>query len=213
MNRLPPRASEGSPGEVPLSSLLPVQDLAAHLAAGGAALFPTDTLPALAVRGEMAGLLWKLKARPAEKPLILMGANLAQLVEALGVAWQEEWLLQARRCWPGAVTLVLPIDGVITEALHPCGRTLGLRVPACPRAQDLLLRSGPLATTSANRSGEPSATSAIAAAQRFPGLPLLGPLPWPRASGQASTVMAWQTQGGWCPLRVGAGMVQDSGPS
>jgi L-threonylcarbamoyladenylate synthase len=185
---------------------MPAPALVAHLAAGGPALFPTDTLPALAARFEAASQLWTLKARPAQKPLILMGAHLDQLVAVLGVPWQEEWLVQARRCWPGAVTLVLPIKGVMTEALHPGGTTLGLRVPACPMAQDLLLRSGPLATTSANRSGEPPAITSDEASARFPTTPLLEPLPWPEASGQASTVIAWQPGGGWAVLRVGAGI-------
>jgi L-threonylcarbamoyladenylate synthase len=190
--------------------MMPAIELAAHLVAGGPALFPTDTLPALAARFEAASQLWALKVRPADKPLILMGAHLAQLVAVLGVPWREEWLAQANRCWPGAVTLVLPIEGKITEALHPGGTTLGLRVPACARAQELLLVTGPLATTSANRSGEPPATTAGEAADRFPAIPLLGPLPWPEASGQASTVMAWQAGGGWPVLRVGAGIVTEA---
>ena len=131
-------------------------ELVRRLAAGEAVLFPTDTLPALACRPEAAALLWRLKQRPADKPLILMGADLPQLIEALGVPWQEAWLEQARLSWPGAVTLVLPITGALTDHLHPGGTSLGLRVPACQRARELLRLSGPLATTSANRSGQPS---------------------------------------------------------
>ena len=54
--------------------------LAKCLAEGQAVLFPTDTLPALASRPETAALLWRLKQRPADKPLILMGADLPQLI-------------------------------------------------------------------------------------------------------------------------------------
>jgi L-threonylcarbamoyladenylate synthase len=185
------------------------EEMAERLAAGEAVLFPTDTLPALAARPEAAGLLWQLKVRPADKPLILMGADLSQLVELLGVPWQQPWLEQARRCWPGAVTLILPISGVITAQLHPGGSSLGLRVPACPPAQELLRRSGPLATTSANRSGQPAATTAAEAAEQFPDLALLEPLPWPAGSGQASTVLAWHgdgqgSDGPWAVLRPGA---------
>jgi L-threonylcarbamoyladenylate synthase len=185
------------------------EHLARRLAEGEAVLFPTDTLPALAARPEAAALLWQLKQRPADKPLILMGADLPQLVEALGVPWQQAWLEQARRSWPGAVTLVLPITGALTTHLHPGGTSLGLRVPACDRARQLLHLSGPLATTSANRSGEPPATTAAEAARQFPGLFLLEPLPWPAGSGQASTVLAWRglvdgTIGPWTVLRSGA---------
>lgn len=166
-------------------------ELARRLVAGEPVLFPTDTLPALAAVPAAAGELWRLKQRPAEKPLILMGADLEQLLTWLGDPWPQAWLDQAGRCWPGAVTLVLPISGAITEALHPGGASLGLRVPACEAARALLRLSGPLATTSANRSGEPAATSAREAAALFPALALLAPIPWLPGSGQASTVLAW----------------------
>lgn len=183
-------------------------ELVRRLAAGEAVLFPTDTLPALACRPEAAALLWRLKQRPADKPLILMGADLPQLIEALGVPWQEAWLEQARLSWPGAVTLVLPITGALTDHLHPGGTSLGLRVPACQRARELLRLSGPLATTSANRSGQPPSTTAAEAARQFPGLALLEPLPWPSGSGQASTVLAWRGEehgdDPWAVLRSGA---------
>ena len=179
--------------------------LAAHLQAGGAALLPTDTLPALAVHPDQAGQIWARKRRPPDKPLILMGADLDQLLSFLETPWLESWQLEARRHWPGAVTLVLPIRGPLTDRLHPGRGTLGLRVPACPCTQALLRLSGPLATSSANRSGQPAALDAREAADQFPELPLLAPLPWPAASGQASSVWAWQGQDKpWRVLRSGA---------
>jgi L-threonylcarbamoyladenylate synthase len=199
-----------------VSPLLSSPDLAAALQAGSLALFPTDTLPALAAIPGHANAIWTCKARPREKPLILMGADLPQLVEFLGVVWLAPWLEKAKTCWPGAVTLVLPIQGQVTEALHPGGASLGLRVPACERALELLRRTGPLATTSANRSGEPAARDAHEAAARFPELPRLGPLPWPPGSGAASTVLAWSaanegTPAEWQILRAGATVTREEG--
>jgi len=106
------------------------------------------------------------------------------------------------------VTLVLPIAGPLTERLNRGGGSLGLRVPACAPMQALLRLSGPLATSSANRSGQPSALDAAEAAAQFPELPLLAPLPWPPASGQASSVWRWQgdrqPDDPWQVLRPGA---------
>lgn len=184
--------------------VLPPADLAECLAAGTAALFPTDTLPALACRPAWAAQLWQLKRRPADKPLILMGASLDDLEPVLGQAWQPAWRDMAERGWPGALTLVLPARGELVGWLHPGGSSLGLRVPACAQARELLRCSGPLATTSANRSGLPAARDADEAARTFPDLPLLAPLPWPVPSGQASTVLGWSEQGGWKLLRAGA---------
>jgi L-threonylcarbamoyladenylate synthase len=175
-----------------MSRVLVAEALSARLAAGEAVIFPTDTLPALASAPSIAPLLWRLKRRPPDKPLILMGADLEQLVGLIGVPWRSEWLEQAHRCWPGATTLVLPIAGPLVEVLNPGGRSLGLRVPASPLGCDLLRRSGPLATTSANPSGAPPATDADQAAAAFPGLARLAPLPWPPGSGAPSRVLAWR---------------------
>jgi len=189
-----------------MSRVLDAEALSARLAAGEAVIFPTDTLPALACAPSVAPLLWRLKCRPPDKPLILMGADLDQLVGLLGVPWHSEWLEQAHRCWPGATTLVLPIAGPLVEVLNPGGASLGLRVPAAPLACDLLRRSGPLATTSANPSGASPAIDADQAAAAFPGLPLLAPLPWPPGSGAPSRVLAWREPAdsvcdGWQVLR------------
>lgn len=196
------------PGSIPLERLLGPGPLAACLASGQAALFPTDTLPALAARPEHASALWTLKQRPQDKPLILMGSDWTQLQPLLGLAWHPEWLAMAQWGWPGALTLVLPAEGPTVEALHPGGSSLGLRVPASAAARELLALSGPLATTSANASGQPAAVSAVEAAAIFPTLPLLAPVPWPDGGGTASTVLAWQDEagapGGWQLLRRGA---------
>jgi L-threonylcarbamoyladenylate synthase len=183
-----------------MSTVHGLPDLLACLRQDQPVLFPTDTVPALAIRPAAAQRIWTLKQRPAHKPLILMGAELAQLQRSLGVEWLPEWQREAEEVWPGAVTLVFPLAGPLREALNPGGESLGLRVPACPMALDLLRHSGPLATTSVNRSGEPPALSAPEASQLFPDLPLLGPLPWPAGTGQPSEVRAW-TPEGWQVLR------------
>ncbi len=189
-----------------MTLVLDPQALAARLQAGAAVLFPTDTLVALAALPKHAGQIWQLKQRPPDKPLILMGADLAQLQQhSAGVQWPAAALELAAAHWPGALTLVLPASGVLVQWLNPGGASLGLRVPACPIAQALLRLTGPLATTSANRSGQPAATTASEAAACFAaqGVPLLGPEPWPAPSGQASTVLGWQ-DGGWRLLRAGS---------
>lgn len=169
-------------------------------------LLPTDTVPALAITPRAAQHLWTLKQRPAHKPLILMGADLPQLEQALAIPWLPEWREAAARVWPGPVTLVLPAEGPLVQALNPSGNNLGVRVPACGQTQELLRHSGPLATTSVNRSGEPPALSAAEARELFPELALLGPLPWPASSGIPSEVRAWSPDG-WQMLRTSASIV------
>jgi L-threonylcarbamoyladenylate synthase len=186
-----------------MSTLLSAADLAAQLRSGAAALFPTDTLPALASRPEHARQLWELKQRPQNKPLILMGASAEGLWQWLGSTPEPAWLELANQHWPGALTLVVPAARRLVDPLNPGGDSLGLRVPACDAALELLRLSGPLATTSANRSGEEPSLTAQEAAERFPQVARLAPEPWPRPSGQASTVLRWY-HGDWQVLRRGA---------
>lgn len=186
-----------------LAPSLPAAQLAERLRRGQAAIFPTDTLPALATCPAQAHLLWELKQRPAHKPVILMAATPTELWQALGLKPRPAWQMLADRHWPGALTLVLPARSSLARQLNPHGDSLGVRIPACPTALELLRWSGPLATTSANRSGEPACVTAAEALACFPQVARLAPEPWPEGSGQASTVLRWQPQG-WTLLRAGA---------
>jgi len=187
----------------------PSEALLEILETGKPVAFPTDTLPALAIKPQYAQRLWQLKQRPAHKPLILMAAEVDQLIAALMIPPPPGWQVLVDKGWPGALTLVLPAAGPVQEALNPGGSSLGLRIPACPMALQFLRRSGPLATTSANYSGEPACTSPEQISRLFPELPLLAPLPWPSGSGKASTVVAWQAEKGsgvcsWNVVRQGS---------
>ena len=185
--------------------ILDAPDLVLRLCVGDAAIIPTDTLPGLAVIPDHAQTLWRLKCRPADKPLILMGATVDDLLSEVAVSCHQEVEALAQRYWPGALTLVLPArDGGAASHLNPGGRTLGCRIPACKPTRALLQISGPLATTSANRSGEPASTTEAEAAVYFPDVAQLGPQPWPEHSGQASTVLVWVEGGRWRMARRGA---------
>ncbi|HJN36522.1 MAG: L-threonylcarbamoyladenylate synthase [Prochlorococcus sp.] len=186
---------------------LPVLDataLASKLLVGSAALLPTDTLPALAAAPRHACQLWSLKQRPIAKPLILMAADAETLLALMAEAPRQEAALLIKQHWPGALTLVVPVRGAVREQLNPWGLTLGMRVPASEVTRRLLALSGPLATSSANLSGQDPCRTAADSARCFPGLPLLGPLPWPAPSGVASTVVTWSGSGCWQVLRQGA---------
>ena len=185
--------------------IVAASDLVLRLRAGEAAIIPTDTLPGLAVLPDQAQILWRLKRRPANKPLILMGASVNDLLHEVAVPCHREVAALAERYWPGALTLVLPArEGGVGRYLNPGGTTLGCRIPACEQTRALLQISGPLATTSANRSGELAGMTAAEAALVFPDVAQLGPQPWTQPSGQASTVLVWVEDGLWRMVRRGA---------
>ena len=184
--------------------IVDAKTLASKLNSGHAAIFPTDTLPALAVIPKYSYLLWELKKRPRNKPLILMGSDKEQLIEYVDRRALDDLRNMADTYWPGALTMVLPSHGKEVEFLNQGVKTIGIRVPDCIPVRKLLAQTGPLATTSVNLSGEPSVLTPEEAIKTFPGLPLLGPLPWPLSSGIASTVIEWQGLQQWSLLREGA---------
>ena len=180
-----------------------ISDLAAKLKNGSLALFPTDTLPALCSYPKYAKKIWSIKKRPLNKPLILMGGCLEDLFELVRPCAIEDGLKIAKNYWPGALTMILPTIGNTSDSLNFHTDSLGFRVPALKIARDLLLKTGPLATTSANVSGKPPVKDALEASIQFPGIPILGPVPWPRGSYMASTVIEWN-EGKWKLLRAGS---------
>ena len=177
--------------------------LAEIIKQGSAALFPTDTLPALGVSPNNANKIWELKQRPFEKPLILMGATKEELFENVLSCALEDAFLVAIKYWPGPLTMVVPASGSIVQSLNKEDSTIGIRIPSLDNAFKLLKLTGPLATTSANISGATAAKNAVEASSIFPELPLLGPIPWPLQPGLASTVISWQSQNKWKVLRSG----------
>jgi L-threonylcarbamoyladenylate synthase len=168
--------------------------------------FPTDTVPALATLPASAELIFQAKQRSQDKPLILMVGEVAQL-------WQftngtdrelEIWKSVADRYLPGALTLVLPASDRVPAGMNPRGdRTIGLRVPDLDLARSILIQTGALATTSANRSGEPPLLTMAAISNNFPqafALDLDVDIP---TAGQPSTVIEWDNAM-WKVLRPGA---------
>ena len=178
-------------------------DLAPKLKQGSLALFPTDTLPALCSYPKYSKEIWMIKKRPLNKPLILMGGCLEDLFEFVKPCAIEDGLKLAKLYWPGALTIILPTIGNLSNYLNCNSDSLGFRVPDLRIARDLLLETGPLATTSANISGKSPVKDALEASIQFPGIPILGPVPWPSSSGMASTVIEWN-EGEWNVLRAGS---------
>ena len=180
-----------------------ISELAPQLKEGSLALFPTDTLPALCSKPKYSKKIWTIKKRPLNKPLILMGGCLEHLFKFVMPCAIEDGLKMAKIYWPGALTIILPTMGHISENLNCNSNSLGFRVPDLRLARDFLMETGPLATTSANISGKSPVKDALEASIQFPGIPILGPVPWPNSSGMASTVIEWN-EGEWKLLRAGS---------
>ncbi len=117
---------------------------------------PTDTVYGIAADPfceEAVEALFAAKGRPAVKPIPILAADREQVMR-VGVL--DEVALDAVAVhWPGALTLVVPrADGLPDWVGDPAAGSVGVRVPDHPAALVLLAAAGPLAVTSANRSGE-----------------------------------------------------------
>jgi L-threonylcarbamoyladenylate synthase len=133
------------------------------LRAGDVVAFPTDTvygLAALAGHGRAVRRVYEVKGRPLSQPLILMMADAGQLETWADV--DERARHYMKRWWPGPLTLVLRAREGVDPPLGGEDGTIAARVPDHEVALALLREVGePLATTSANRSGEPPALTAL----------------------------------------------------
>ncbi|MEJ1929364.1 L-threonylcarbamoyladenylate synthase [Nostoc sp. NIES-2111] len=184
-----------------------LEALIAGVRTGGLVSFPTDTVPALATLPERAELIFAAKQRSQDKPLILMGAIAEDLWPYVKGSEEEYqiWQQVVSKYWPGALTLVLPASNRVPQVMNPTDpTTIGIRVPNSAIAQTILAQTGPLATTSANFSGQPALLTMAEIDAQFPTVLTLESNATPETSlGLPSTVAKW-TGESWQILRQGA---------
>ena len=127
----------------------------AVLANGGLVAFPTDTVYGVAASLAVpSGIdrLYEAKSRSANKAIAVLIAEIDQLA-LLTPGLTPAARRLAERFWPGALTLVLPKQPRLPANLSPLP-TVGVRMPDHLFARALIRAAGPLATSSANVSGE-----------------------------------------------------------
>ena len=166
--------------------------------------FPTDTVPALASLPEKAELIFNAKQRSLDKPLILMASKAEDLWDYV-IGNPEElsvWQNIMNEHWPGALTLVLPASKKVPPVMNPHDiTTIGVRVPNHTIAQNILAKTGPLATTSVNLSGQPALETLAEITTYFPEVITLSSVEY-KGLGIPSTVAKW-TNNSWEILRQG----------
>ena len=134
----------------------------ASLRTGDLAVIPTDTVYGLAADAfsppAVTGLL-AAKGRDRQMPPpVLVGTvraatALVEDLDAFGKDLIDEF-------WPGGLTLVMRANRNLIWDLGDTKGTVAVRMPLHELALELLKQTGPLAVSSANRSGAPPATSA-----------------------------------------------------
>ena len=172
-------------------------------------IFPTDTLPAIGCLPKFSNVIYKFKKRDKNKPLILMGSEQKQVIDYVHESAKEDFKKIALNYWPGALTMIIPSSENHSLILTSKNLTLGLRIPNSHIAQSLMRKTGPLLTSSANISGFTGSMTAEGIAVDFPSVKILGPIPWEKSSGKASTIISWKKSGDWRILREGDVLVRE----
>jgi L-threonylcarbamoyladenylate synthase len=186
-----------------------IPELVAAARAGQLVGFPTDTVPAIATIPAAAANIYAAKQRTPEKPLILMAATAQELWPFVqgDVMAQTTWEATAAQYWPGALTLVLPKGDRVPAAVNPENpATIGIRVPNWPLALEILKQTGPLATTSLNRSGEAPLEDLDRIAHAFPSVVTPTAERWqlPLAQDRVPSTVAQWRDADWFVLRQGS---------
>lgn len=122
---------------------------------GGVVAVPTETVWGLACLPTEAAKkrLCALKKRPLDQPIALAAARLSDLRAEVEIPLELQETLQS---WlPGPVSVVLNARDELADLLAPGTKSLSIRIPDHPVAQQLLRITGPLALTSANLHGKP----------------------------------------------------------
>ncbi len=179
------------------------------LKSGLPVVFPTDTLPAIGCLPKFSNIIYEFKKRDKNKPLILMGSDQNQLIDYVHESAKEDYENIASKYWPGALTMVIPSSDQGSETITSNDHTIGLRIPNSYMAQSLLTEIGPLLTSSANISGFKGSITAEGIALDFPSLGILGPVPWEKSSGKASTIISWEKNRDWRLIRKGEVSVEE----
>lgn len=138
---------------------------------GGVVVLPTETVYGLVARAGDRGAierLFVLKNRPDSKTISVLVGDLEQ-----ARALTPDDLDACAPWWPGPLTAVVRRRADAELYLGADATTIGLRCPDHPFVRRLALDLGPLAATSANRTGEPTPASAAEVALVFPDVALV----------------------------------------
>jgi L-threonylcarbamoyladenylate synthase len=173
---------------------------------GELVVLPTDTVYGVgadAFNPQAVGALLAAKRRGRNMPVpVLVGSwqTIEGLTTTLPVAARD--LIHA--FWPGGLTLVVRQAPTLAWDLGDNAGTVAVRMPLHPVALDLLARTGPMAVSSANRSGSAPAVTVAAAREQLGGTVSVYLDGGPSEHGEASSMVDLTGPGAPRLLRAGA---------
>jgi tRNA threonylcarbamoyl adenosine modification protein (Sua5/YciO/YrdC/YwlC family) len=140
-----------------------IEAASAALRRGELVVLPTDTVYGVAADAFNPGAVDALlaaKGRGRDMPVPVLVANQEMLAALVGDLPEAAKALTAAH-WPGALTVVVRHTPHLSWDLGDARGTVAVRMPDDEIALDLIARTGPLAVSSANRSGHPPAMTML----------------------------------------------------
>lgn len=143
----------------------------AALSRGEIVVVPTDTVYGIGVSPRVPGAIDRVvgakgRGRDMAPPILVSGSDQVSGLVVEGAVTDHVQDLM-KQFWPGALTVVLPVSPDLDIDIGETPGTIALRAPDQTALLELLRMHGPLAVTSANRHGEPPATSVFHAINTF----------------------------------------------
>jgi len=167
------------------------------LSRGGLVVLPTDTVYGIAADAftpPAVQALLDAKGRGRQMPPPVLIADV-RVLDGLATDVPEGARALAEAFWPGGLTLIVRAQPSLAWDLGETRGTVALRVPDHETARALLSRTGPLAVSSANRTGSPAAVTAQ------------------EAYDQLGDSVAVYLDGGDAPGQVASSIVDATGPT
>ncbi len=156
---------------VPAERAAGIREAVNALRRGALVVLPTDTVYGLAAdafRPESVAALLQLKGRGRDMPVpVLVGS--VRTLDGVAAAVPEVGRRLVEAFWPGGLTLVCHEQPSLQWDLGETHGTVAVRMPLHPVAIEVLRETGPLAVSSANRSGDPPARRAADAQAQLGG--------------------------------------------
>jgi tRNA threonylcarbamoyl adenosine modification protein (Sua5/YciO/YrdC/YwlC family) len=153
----------------PVTLLPGMREARAAIARGELVVMPTDTVYGVAADAFQPDAVQRLldakgRGRSAPPPVLV---PTRETLDALAQEVPPAVERLVERFWPGPLTVVLPARASLVWDLGDTNGTVALRMPDSAIALELLAETGPLAVSSANRTGEPPATQAADAVEQL----------------------------------------------
>ncbi|MFA5166323.1 MAG: L-threonylcarbamoyladenylate synthase [Candidatus Paceibacterota bacterium] len=136
---------------------------------GAVGIIPTDTvygIVASAKHSEAVERIYELKGRDSNKPFVILISSLHDL-SLFRVPLSQTAHNILSKIWPAEISVILPCKQKRFYYLHRGRKSLAFRMPHNHKLLELLKKTGPLASSSANLSGQPASKNIAQAKEYF----------------------------------------------